>query len=36
MSQERIPARTVLFLPIFPHLGQERAKRVCDAVRACA
>jgi dTDP-4-amino-4,6-dideoxygalactose transaminase len=29
-------ARTVLSLPIFPHLGTERAKRVCEAVRACA
>ena len=29
-------ARTVLSLPIFPHLGEARAKRVCDAVRACA
>jgi dTDP-4-amino-4,6-dideoxygalactose transaminase len=29
-------ARTVLSLPIFPHLGGERVKRVCDAVRACA
>ena len=29
-------ARTVLSLPIFPHLGEARAKRVCEAVRACA
>lgn len=29
-------ARTVLSLPIFPHLGQERVKRICAAVRACA
>jgi dTDP-4-amino-4,6-dideoxygalactose transaminase len=29
-------ARTVLSLPIFPHLGAERVKRVCDAVGACA
>ena len=29
-------ARTVLSLPIFPHLGAERARRVAEAVRACA
>ena len=29
-------ARTVLSLPIFPHLGQARARRVSEAVRACA
>jgi dTDP-4-amino-4,6-dideoxygalactose transaminase len=29
-------ARTVLSLPIFPHLGAERAKKVAGAVRACA
>lgn len=27
-------ARTVLSLPIFPHLGGERARRVCDTLRA--
>ena len=26
----------VLSLPIFPHLGEARAKKVCEAVRACA
>jgi dTDP-4-amino-4,6-dideoxygalactose transaminase len=29
-------ARTVLSLPIFPHLGAERAKKVAGAVRACS
>jgi len=29
-------ARSVLSLPIFPHLGEERVKRVCEALRACA
>jgi dTDP-4-amino-4,6-dideoxygalactose transaminase len=29
-------ARTVLSLPIFPHLGKERLQRVCEAVRSCA
>ncbi len=29
-------ARTVLSLPIFPHLGEARARRVSEAVRACA
>jgi len=29
-------ARTVLSLPIFPHLGEARVKKICDAVRACA
>ena len=27
-------ARTVLSLPIFPHLGEQRARRVCEALRA--
>ena len=27
-------ARTVLSLPIFPHLGEARAKRVCEAIKA--
>jgi len=29
-------ARTVLSLPIFPHLGEERVQRVCAAVRSCS
>ncbi len=29
-------ARSVLSLPIFPHLGEERVKRVCEVLRACA
>ena len=28
-------ARTVLSLPIYPHLGKERLQRVCEAVRSC-
>ncbi len=29
-------AGTVLSLPIYPHLGEARVKRICAAVRACA
>jgi dTDP-4-amino-4,6-dideoxygalactose transaminase len=29
-------ARTVLSLPIFPHLGRQRLQRVCEALRSCA
>jgi dTDP-4-amino-4,6-dideoxygalactose transaminase len=29
-------ARTVLSLPIHPHLGEEAVRRVCEVVRSCA
>ena len=29
-------ARSVLSLPIFAHLGEERLHRVCEAVRSCS
>lgn len=28
-------ARTVLSLPIYPQLGEERSRRVCEAIRSC-